>query len=124
MTFYHIPDNHLPKGAQYYFNVLAISIGVSQKEWEENFPKDTDEVWYTEQLTEPKPRIYHFYIIDDRDDTELLEELFSEEELADIEVEDLDIEILLHQVVEIHPTLGICLYDMLDFDTEDLWRID
>lgn len=112
MTFYDIPENHLPSDAQYYFNVLAISIATDNAE---DFPPGVDEIWYTDRLTEPEPHIYHFCLINNSKE---------EEEEENGIIEDLEIEVLPHQVVEIHPTLGVCLYDMIDFETGNLWRID
>jgi hypothetical protein len=72
----------------------------------EVFPyKNMQDIWYIDKINSPKPSIFHFYI----DPT--------------IEYE-WEIEAFPHSVVEITPKGVISFYDMIDFDTEDPWRID
>lgn len=119
MTFYDIPENGLPRENEYYFNVLVICIAVIPQLAKELLGENVDEIYYLDQITSTRPTVYHFYIEPELgiqyDETE--EEEYREEVVYEICL-------FPHSVVEISPQGEISFFEMLDFDTEDFWRID
>ena len=107
MSFFDYDPMSCPRDGQYYFNILVTNIGINPLM--ENGPLDQGIVdfWDIQNINEPRPSITHVYI----DDT--LEE--------DI---DLDITRVPHCVVEVSASFGISWEHMIDFDTDDPWRID
>lgn len=132
MTFYDIPAEGLPEGHRYYFNVLMICIAISPQLASEIFPvQGLEELYFVDQITDIRPVAYHIYIEPELGIWEVLEEEnLEEEQLQDEEGEELDseleceIQLFPHSVVEIAENGEISFFDMLDFDTRDLWRID
>lgn len=115
MLFFDEHPLHLPKDAVYYFNILVICIAVSPEYTDEIFPEGVVDLWYCDHLTDPRPYAIHFYAVDD------VEEMYDEE--AD-DYNDYEITFHPHCVVETDPKLGITWFHMIDFDTDDNWRID
>lgn len=107
MNFFDEDPMSLPCDAQYYFNVLVRTIAVHPSVAQEVLGGQTEEVIFTEDITSPRPTVTYCYIDDELDeDTEF------------------EIECFPHCVVEISESLGVSWWDMLDFDTDDPWRID
>lgn len=107
MNFFDIKPSSLPEGAQYFFNILVITIAVTPEIWEELIGNlSIQHIWYAEDLTAPEPQAICLY---------------QEEEME----EDCDFEIAMypHRVVELYNN-DIAWYDMIDFDTDDPWRLD
>lgn len=107
MYFFDEDPMSLPNDAQYYFNICVTTIAIHPQCAEQYLGANVEEAIYTEQITSPRPRVYYFYIDDELDE--------------DMEYE---IENFPHCVVEISKTLGVAWWEMIDFDTNDLWRID
>lgn len=114
MQFYDEHPMHLPNDGEYYFNILVICIAISEDYADEILPEGVEDIWYCDHLTDPRPYAIHFY----REDPD---EMYDEEE---DDCNDYEISYYPHCVVELSPTLGVTWFEMLDFDTEDLWRID
>lgn len=112
MHFFDINPNHLPHDGQYYFNVLVITIALNLETWQEAIEdisiEGLESIWYTDQLTSPRPTAIHVYY---------------EEELDGEEGCDFEITAYEHKVVEISSN-GIAWYDMIDWDTDDPWDFD
>lgn len=104
MSFFNIDPNELPE-ANYFFNIFVINIAV--RESANILNKGLLDYWSIEAILEPRPYVIHFYI-----DNNIPEDY------------DWLIESYSHCVLEIHPTLGVSWYDMIDFDTYDPWDID
>lgn len=109
--FYNIPEHGLPQNGQYYFNILVICIAI-KPDWRlEIFGNSQiNDVWYLDNITSVRPYVYHFYI--------------EQELINDKDNVDFYIEAYPHCVVEIRDDYNICFYEMIDFDTDDLWEID
>lgn len=107
MSFFDEEPMSLPRDGQYYFNILVVCIGVSPQLMQENGFSDLLDIWDIQELTEPRPKIIHIY----------------QDECLD---EDIEYEMTYfpHCVVEVSPSLGVSWWDMLDFETDDPWRID
>lgn len=110
--FYQFSPDSLPKGAQYYFNILVVTFVLSPQfqQEEEVISGEVDDIWFLDNLLDARPYIVHVYV----------------DEEIDWEEEDVDfmIDYEPHCVVEVGQNGEICWYDMIDFDTEDPWRID
>lgn len=120
MTFYNIDPNTLPSGAQYYFDVLVYNIAISVDYADELFDDDILDIWYLDKITDAQPIAVHFYVQDEFDP----EELELDDECEDYSDVDYAMQALYHQVVEVHPTLGVSLYDMTDYETRGIWGFD
>lgn len=107
MNFFDEDPMSLPRDGQYYFNILVRTIAVNPRCAEQYLGKDIDEMCFIEKLTDPRPQMYYCFV-----DDELDEDL------------DFEIECFPHCVVEVSKSLGVSWWEMLDFDTEDPWRID
>lgn len=107
MNFFEEDPMSLPQDGQYYFNILVKTIAINPQQAEQYLGKGIDEIVYIDQITGPRPYIFYCYIDDELD--------------KDIEYE---IEYIPHCVVEVSESLGVSWWEMLDFDTEDPWRID
>lgn len=114
MVFYDENPMHLPNDAQYYFNILVVCIAISDEYGDEILPSGVEDIWFCDHLTDPRPYAIHFY-------REEQEEMY-DEEIEDYN--DYEIEVFPHCVIEISETLGITWFHMIDFDTDDNWRID
>lgn len=117
MTFYDINPNTLPAGAQYYFDVLVYNIAISVDYAEELFDDDILDIWYLDKITDSQPTIVHFYVQDEFGP----EDLEFDDDDTDV---DYAMQALNHQVVEVHPILGVNIYDMTDYETEGIWGFD
>lgn len=107
MNFFDTDPVSLPKDGQYYFNVLVMCIAINPADAEQYLGKDVNEIQYIENLTAARPYLLYCFIDDELDkDTEF------------------EIECYPHCVVEVSGQLGISWWDMLDFDTDDAWRIE
>ena len=107
MNFFDEDPMSLPRDAQYYFNVLVRIIGIHPSLANEVLGKGIEEVCYIEDIAEPRPTITY---------------CFTDESLD--EDTEFEIECFPHCVVEVSQSLGVSWWDMLDFDTDDPWRID
>lgn len=117
MLFYDISPNAFPAGAQYYFDVLVYNIAIIADDFFEN---DLTDIWYLERVTDAQPIVFHFFKEEEfnEDDWDL------EDECEDFDDVDYGIQVLHHQVVEVHPDLGVSLYDMTDYETRGIWGFD
>lgn len=106
-TFFDELPEFLPENAQFYFNILMVCIEISQDCWDKYFHQDIDEIWYLQDITSSRPKVYHFYIEDNIDE--------------DFEYE---VSCFPHTVIAVGQDNQILCYDMLDFDTPDTWEID
>lgn len=104
--FFDESEYDLPKDAQYYFNILVICVAVSPRYAQNIFDKDIIDIWDIQQITNPRPNVVHVFV-----DKHIDEDI------------DFLIECFPHSVVEIDQQ-KIGFYDMIDFDTNDPWRID
>lgn len=107
MSFFDEEYLALPSDGQYYFNVLVFCIGVNPNKAIEVLGRGVQEVTYIDSINDARPHAEFFFI---------------DETLAD----DVpyQIEEFQHCVVEVSEQLGVSWYEMLDFDTEDPWRIE
>ena len=60
--FFDEPYLHLPKDAQYYFNVLIVCIAVSPEYAQEIFDSNITDIWDIQNVTEGRPIAVHIYI--------------------------------------------------------------
>ena len=94
--FFDTPYSELPKRAQYYFNILIISIAVQPEVLTDILGhKNTVDLWDVQNAS------YNL----DRDS-------------------DYEICCIPHQVLEITPNNKISFYDMIDYDTDDPWGLE
>ena len=111
MNFFDIKPEAFPQDGQYYFNILVITVAMNTQTWqavmEDVQIEGIQNIWYTDELTTPEPTATCLYLDKDLDKEEV----------------DFCIAAHPHKVVEISNS-GICWYDMLDFDTDDLWGIN
>ncbi len=107
MNFFDEDPMALPRDAQYYFNIVVRTIGVNPQYAEKYLGDNVDEICFLDKLTDPRPQMFYFFIDDELD--------------KDMEYE---IESYPHCVVEVSEQLGVSWWEMIDFDTEDPWRID
>lgn len=107
MNFFDEDPMSLPRDGQYYFNILVRTIAVNPSLAKKIFPEKIDEICFIGDITQPRPCVTYTFIDDELDD--------------DIEFE---IECHPHCVVEISQSLGVSWWDMLDFDTNEPWRIE
>lgn len=108
MTFFDNHPQHLPYDGEYYFNILVTCIALQPELAKEVFPQqEIVDIWDLDKITEARPQVVHIY---------------SDETLS----QDIDFEIQCfpHTVVEISQKYGISFYDMIDFDTEEPWKIE
>lgn len=111
MYFYDIPEHGLPKNSQYYFNIFVICVAIRPDCGLEIFGNSQiNDIWYLDDITAARPYVYHFYVE---------QELVDDEDNADFYIEGYP-----HCVVEIQDNYNICFYEMIDFDTDDLWEIN
>lgn len=107
MNFFDEKPHDLAPDGQYYFNVLVKTIAVNPQCADIMRQQNLDELVSIEHITDARPYIIYCYIGYHLDkDTEY------------------EIECCPHCVVEVSATEGITWWDMLDFDTDDFWRID
>lgn len=104
MYFYDIDPMALEPGSRFYFNVMVHIMLIHEDD--DFLPKDIDEQWYCNKLTDARPKIYGVCRTDE----------LSYEEVCDIQCYP-------HCVVEITKEQEVLWYDMLDFDTDDPWEI-
>lgn len=92
---------------EYYFNVLVTTIAINQNCTNRYLDSGINEITYIEKITSPKPQIVYCFVDNELD-------------------KDLEYEILNfpHCVVEVDAEKGIYWWNMIDFDTDDPWRID
>lgn len=107
MNFFNEDPDTLPIDGQYYFNILVRTIAINPLVAEQYLGKGIDEACYIEKLTDPRPQLFYCFVDDELN--------------PDI---DYEIESYPHCVVEVSEQLGVSWWEMLDFDTEDPWRID
>lgn len=111
-TFFDLEDGFYGPDSQFYFNVMVYEIGLAPTTWFEVFGDIEIEgmvsVKYLQYLTTARPRLYLFYPLNEQEATE-----------QDI---DFDITYYDHQVVEVNGT-NIAWTDMIDFKTDDFWRL-
>lgn len=107
MSFFDSDPNSCPRDGQYFFNILVVNIGINPNNSNQALGQGIKNLWNIQNIVEPRPYIIH---------------IFEDEEIDD----DLIFEITMipHCVVEVSQSLGICWEHMLDFDTDDPWRID
>lgn len=104
--FFEEPYLSLPKDAQYYFNVLIICIALAPDYAEELFGNNSIvDLWDIQRVNDARPVAIHTYV------SRNLNKDF-----------DYEIECFPHQVVEV--TDNVAFYDMIDYDTDDPWRLD
>lgn len=107
MNFFDEDPISLPNDGQYYFNILVVCAAINPANAEQYLGKGIDEIQYTENLTAARPYLLYCFIDDELDkDTEF------------------EIECYPHCVVEVSEQLGISWWEMLDFESEDTWRIE
>lgn len=105
--FFDEPYNALPKDAQYYFNILIICIAVSPQYAQEIFQQNIIDMWNIQNINDGRPFAVHIYT------THHINKDF-----------EYELQCLPHQVLEVDPKLGISFYEMIDYDTDDPWRLD
>ena len=105
MYFYDIDPMAFESGSQFYFNVVVYIMLIHEDD--PFLPKDVDEQWYCDKITDARPTIYGVCRTDDLTYEEVYE-----------------IECYPHCVVEITKEQEVMWYDMLEFDTEDMWKIE
>lgn len=105
--FFDEPYSQLPQDAQYYFNVLILCIAVSPQFAQEMFQNNIVDMWDIQKVTDARPIAVHIYI------THHINKDF-----------DYEIQCLPHQVLEIDPKIGVSFYEMIDYNTDDPWRLD
>lgn len=107
MNFFDEDPKNFQQSAQYYFNVLVKTIAIHPNLARQIFNTNIEEIFFIDKITSPRPNIIYCFIDDELDeDTEF------------------EIEYFPHCVVEVSEITGVTCYDMLDFDTDDPWRID
>lgn len=105
--FFDEPYSQLPQDAQYYFNVLILCIAISPQFAQEIFQNNIVDMWDIQKVTDARPIAIHIYI------THHINKDF-----------DYEIQCLPHQVLEIDPKIGVSFYEMIDYNTNDPWRLD
>lgn len=112
-TFFDLEGGLYDPNSQFYFNVMVYEIGLAPADWAEVFGdieiENMTSIRYLQYLTDARPRMYLFYPLDEQEAIE-----------KDI---NFDIAYYDHQVVEVNGT-NVTWTDMIDFDTDDLWRIN
>lgn len=107
MNFFDLDPGSFSKSSQFYFNVLVINVAISPQYAKEYFGNELIyEINYLEKLTDTRPTYIHFYVDELDEDAEF--EMSYEP----------------HCVVEVDRRNNVYWYDMLDFMTDDPWRID
>ncbi len=105
--FFDEPYNALPKNAQYYFNILIVCIAVSPQYAQETFQQNIINMWDIQGITDGRPYAVHIYT------THHINKDFQYE-----------LQCLPHQVLEVDSEQGISFYDMIDYYTDDPWRLE
>lgn len=107
MNFFDEDPMSLPCDAQYYFNILVICVAINPQCSDEILGEGIEELTYIDKITDARPCAVFLYVDDELDD--------------DIEYE---MECYPHCVVEVSGQLGVSWWPMLEFDTDDPWRIE
>lgn len=104
--FFDEPYLDLPEKAQYYFNILIISIAISPQYAQEIFQNKVINLWDIQGVNDPRPIAIHIYT--------------SYHINKDF---DYEVQCIPHQVLEVNEN-EISFYEMIDYDTSDPWRLD
>lgn len=104
--FFDEPYLDLPEKAQYYFNILIISIAISPQYAQEIFQNKAISLWDIQGVNDPRPIAIHIYT-----SYHINKDFYYE------------VQCIPHQVLEVNEN-EISFYEMIDYDTSDPWRLD
>lgn len=103
-TFFDIEPKALPSDANtFYFNVLIKDIALRPGDLELPSITDMSDLWYIEHVMDARPWVAHFYIDEDNAKDTVIE--------------------YPHCVIEIRDSGEISWYHMIDYETEDRWKL-
>lgn len=106
----------LPANAQYYFNIVVVTILVSQETMNELFDIDLETYWSIENINEPRPYIVGIIKLNEEELQDLNEEFGTEVTYT--------MEVYPHCVVEVDQQLGVSWFPMFDDEQElDPWSL-
>lgn len=106
--FFDMPDKSYPADARYYFNVLLYDIAVRPGDISLPQLQDMDEVWYLQNITEPRPTAVHIWV--DHNKWRDNDPIYDMEEIP-------------HSVIEVRPN-EITWYRMTDRETVNPWTFE
>ena len=103
-TFFDLDPNALPADANtFYFNILIKDIALRPGDLELPSITGMSDLWYIDHITDARPWVAHFYIDKDNADDTVVE--------------------YPHCVIEIRDSGEVSWYHMIDYDTDDRWKL-
>lgn len=103
MNFYKLDPESLPADARYFHNILVTTIPVRSDDWE--WGEDVIQVCDTSGLTAARPSLVVVYRLDE-------------------EIDNLEIDLYPHAVVEVRDCGEVSWYMDADEDEDDFWDFE